>query len=139
MNSRWAAPHAALMLAFIVGCSNQPDESRTELPVVPEPAAVSSIDGYEVVTVAEGGSITGAITVSGSIPKLPVRQLNKDPKVCGTAARDSQQLITSRTGGLKNAVVMVEGVRRGKAVPSPSLDHHIDQKECEYVPHVQVM
>ena len=103
------------------------------------PAAVSPVAGYEAIQVTDGGTISGSITVSGSIPKLPPRPLNKDPNVCGTGARESQELIVNRSGGLKNAVVIVEGVKRGKAIPAAAENTQIDQARCEYAPHVQVM
>ncbi len=131
---------AGIMLAMIVSCGRgKPDQPAAEIPPAPQPAAVTPIDGYEVSTVTDGGVIGGTITISGTIPKLPVRQPNKDTQVCGTATRESQKLIVNKTGGLKNAVVIVEGVRRGKAILSAAQNAQIDQKNCEYLPHVQVM
>src|SRR6185436_3107850 len=67
------------------------------------------------------------------------REIKKDPQVCGKTARDSEQLLVSSSAGLKNAIVMVEGVKRGKAVAPAVLDAQIDQKNCEYAPHVAVV
>jgi plastocyanin len=131
-----------IAIAFTVaGCGS----SSTDQPAPPAasvPAATSApspIPGYEVTTVSEGGSISGTISVSGPIPNLPKRPVNKDPKVCGTTARGSQQLLVGTGGGLKNAVVIIEGVKRGKAVPAAFTSPEIDQKNCEYSPHVIVM
>ena len=82
------------------------------------PAAAAGSGGYEVIAVTDGGSIAGTISLSGPIPELPPRPINKDPQVCGTGTRRSQQLMVSLSGGLKNAIVLVEGVRRGKAMPA---------------------
>jgi len=79
------------------------------------------------------------VVVSGPVPRLPKRDVKKDPKVCGTTARDSEQLLVSSSGGLKNMIVIVEDVKRGKDVPSSLLNSQIDQKNCEYAPHVMVM
>src|SRR5262249_51432935 len=57
----------------------------------------------------------------------------------GEAARDSQKLIANKTGGLKNAVVIVQGVKRGKAMPPTARNAEIDQNKCEYLPHVQAI
>jgi plastocyanin len=92
-----------------------------------------------VTTVTDGGSIAGTITVSGPVQKLPQRKIGKDPQVCGTAPRDSQKLLVSQAGGLRNAVVIVENVQRGKAMPAGAQNAEIDQNKCEYSPHVQVM
>ncbi len=132
---------AGVTLVLIVGCGrSENDRPKTEAPPAPPvPAAVSPVAGYEAIQVTDGGTISGSITVSGSIPKLPPRPLNKDPNVCGTGARESQELIVNRSGGLKNAVVIVEGVKRGKAIPAAAENTQIDQARCEYAPHVQVM
>src|SRR5262245_23362305 len=125
----------------VSGCgsspSDQPAPPATSAPAAA--AALSPIPGYEVTTVSDGGSISGTISVSGPIPNLPKRPINKDPKVCGTTARDSQQLVVGTGGGLKNAVVIVAGVKRGKALPAAFTNPEIDQKNCEYSPHVIVM
>src|SRR5262245_29659490 len=121
MKRRYGVFGAGMILAMVVSCSRgQPDQPTTAIPPAPTtpPAVTSPIGGYEVSTVSDGGSIAGTISLSGSVPKLPVRKPNKDPQVCGTAVRESQKLIVSKSGGLKNAVVIVEGVKRGKAVPA---------------------
>ena len=126
--------------SVVAGCGSSPDQPAPPAALTPAAtSAPSPIPGYEVMTVSDGGSISGAISVSGTIPNLPKRPVNKDPKVCGTTARDSQQLVVGTGGGLKNAVVIVEGVKRGKAVPAAFTNPEIDQKNCEYSPHVTVM
>ena len=132
---------AGIMLAMIVSCSRgAPDQPANELPPAPAaaPAATTS-GGYDVSAVTDGGSIAGTIMVSGPIQKLPARKIAKDPQVCGTAPRESQKLIVNKAGGLKNAVVIVESVKRGKAMPAEAQNAAIDQSKCEYSPHVQVM
>ena len=130
---------SAVLLTLVVGC-NRTDESAGEVPVAVAPQPVdSAISGYEVVQITDGGSVSGTIAVSGPIPKLPVRTLNKDPQVCGTGTRTSEQLIVGAAGGLKNAVVIIEGVKRGKAMIPAAAASQIDQSKCEYVPHVQVV
>ena len=125
---------------MIVSCSRgAPDQPKTEIPPAPPTPAVTTADGYEVSAVTDGGSVGGTITLSSSIPQLPVRKIGKDTQVCGSAARESQKLIVNKTGGLKYAVVIVEGVKRGKAMPSAAQSAEIDQNKCEYLPHVQVM
>ena len=140
MKRSWGVYSAGMILALAVGCSRgTPDEPTTEIPPAPEAPAVTTMDGYQVTTVTDGGTISGTISVSGPIPTLPPRQLGKDPQVCGSADRPSQKLIVNRTGGLKNAVVIVEGVKSGKAVPAAAQTAQLDQQNCEYAPHVTIM
>jgi len=137
---RCAVYGAGVMLAMIFSCSRGTREQPTpDIPPAPPAPAVTTAGGYEAATVTDGGSVGGTITLSGPIAKLPVRKIGKDPQVCGTAARESQKLIVNKTGGLKNALVIVEGVKRGKAMADATQNAEIDQNKCEYIPHLQVM
>ncbi len=127
-----------LALTLLSACGRPADQPAAP-PAVPPAAAPSSIPGYDVIAVTAGGSISGTISLSGDIPNLPKRTINKDPKVCGTAARGSEQLTVSAAGGLKNAFVIVEEVKQGKAIPVALQTPQIDQKDCEYTPHVLVV
>ena len=127
------------MLGVIAGCSHATSEQPAkDVPPAP-PATVATVDGYEVTAVTDAGSVEGTITLSDPVPKLPARKISKDTQVCGTTARESQKLVVNRSSGLRNAVVIVEGVKRGKAMPSAAQSAEIDQNKCEYSPHVQVM
>jgi plastocyanin len=129
---------SGVILAMIVSCSRGTrEEPTTEIPSPPSPTVTTA--GYEIAAVTDGGSVGGTIALSGPIHQLPVRKISKDPQVCGTASRESQKLIVHGAGGLKNAVVIVEGVKRGKAMPPAAQNAAIDQNKCEYSPHVQVM
>jgi plastocyanin len=130
------------IIVLLAACNNASDQPAPSAapPAAPAAAAAPSpIPGYEVVQVADGGSISGTVSVTGAVPKLAKRDIKKDPQVCGKTARDSEQLLVSPTGGLKNAIVIVEGVKRGKAVPATLQAVQIDQKNCEYTPHVSVV
>src|SRR5262245_12998430 len=134
MRMRWlfgAIALSTLIVSAGCGSSDQPAPASAPAPAV-QPASASAISGYDITTVSDGGSISGAIIVSGPVPKLPGRPVNKDPKVCGTVARDAQNLIVGPNGGLRNAVVIVEDVKRGKALPASFQNPQIDQKNCEY-------
>ena len=142
MNRRWGLYAAPVMLMLIVSCGRQEQKSSELPPAPPSPAAsapAATSGQYEVTTVSDGGGISGTITVSGALPKLPPHKTDKDPQVCGTNPRDSEKLLVSKSGGVRNAVVMVLDVKRGKAMPAAAQNAEIDQKKCEYTPHVQVM
>jgi plastocyanin len=143
MKCSWAMYAAPLLLTMTVSCGRQ-QEQTTQLPPAPPSAPAANAPAaapgqYEVAAIADGGGISGAITLSGAIPKLPPHKTDKDPQVCGTAPRDSEKLIVNKSGGVKNAVVMVLDVKRGKPMPDAAKNAEIDQKKCEYTPHVQVM
>jgi len=129
-----------VVIAATAGCAGSDEPAKTSVPPAPvaPPAPMSPFDGYQVIQVADGGSISGTISVSGAIPKLPARSINKDPNICGRGTRQSEELIVN-SGGLRNAVVIVQGVTRGKALPPNAQTATIDQKNCEYTPHVMIV
>jgi len=141
MTSRLANTLGLALLLALTSCRSSSEQPSVPpaAPANPTAADASPIPGYDVVQISDGGSVSGVITVSGPIPKLPKREIKKDQQLCGTGARDSERLLVSSGGGLKNAIVIVEGVKHGKAVPASLRNVQIDQKNCEYAPHVMAI
>lgn len=115
---------------------------------------------YEVVEVKDGGTISGAVKLSGDIPAPEEITVDKDPEVCGKhLPKLAEKIVVDKgTKGVKGAVVYLTGVAKGKAFASPkeakeahghggagevpipsSGEYTLDQKECGFIPHVQVM
>src|SRR5947199_6009600 len=128
------------MLAMAAGCSRGTSEQPgRESPAPPPGPAANGPGGYEVTEVTTWSAIAGTITGSVPLTEAAARKNGKEPKVCGTAQRESQKLIVNQAGAVRNAVVIVQGVKRGKAMPAAAENAEIDQSKCEYSPHVQVM
>lgn len=94
---------------------------------------------YEVITVQDGAVIEGRVTYTGAIPTRKI-VITKDREICGDV-RDWQQAEVGADHGLKNAVVYVQEVARGKAWPKEARLQTpvIDNKNCMFEPHVQVI
>jgi plastocyanin len=90
---------------------------------------------YEEIAVANGGTISGVVKFQGQVPKLPLLQITKAKDFCGSVPNES--LIVGRDGGLRYAVVTLEGVTKGSAVEREII-HELDNVKCRFVPHVQV-
>lgn len=72
----------------------------------------SMIHAYEIAEVKEGGIIQGQVTFLGS-PPAPVQfNVDKNPEVCGQ--QRSLMKVDVRNGFLTGAVVVLEGVEKGK-------------------------
>ena len=104
-------------------------------------AATSSLaqSTYTVVTVNDGGTITGTVKWLGARPKPLTFPLNKDVAVCDpnqAKLRDLERLEISENGGVSNTVVYLANVSRGKAVDLPLSRRSLNQKECRYEPHI---
>jgi plastocyanin len=92
---------------------------------------------YEVGKVANGGAIKGKVTFHGTVPLRTVLP-TKDQKVCGGPRKDPM-IVMGSDDGVKDAVIEVQGVTTGKAWPAAGPAPTIDNKSCQFQPHVQVI
>jgi plastocyanin len=84
-----------------------------------------------------GGSVTGKVTLTGLAPKLAPLPVTRDMKTCGTTKPD-EALEVSQSGGVKNAVLwIVDGPKPARDAARSKVT--LDQKQCEFVPHVVAM
>jgi len=95
----------------------------------------SWVMAYEEVAVTNGGSITGVVKIQGQPPKLPSLQITKARDFCQNVPNET--LVVSREGGVRYAVVTLEGVGKGKAVERETI-HELDNLKCRFAPHVLV-
>ncbi len=94
---------------------------------------------YEAVEVKDGCMVSGKVEFVGKIPEPAMLVVDKDRHVCGMKTRPSKKLIVDKdTRGIKNAVVYIVGMTKGKNFEA-KWHFVLDQKECEFVPHVQVI
>ncbi len=96
-----------------------------------------SVLAYEEVPVTNGGTISGTVKFVGSAPKLEPIKIVKDQQVCGNEVPSEVLLVNAQNKGLKNAVVFIERIERGK--PVEAKEPLLDNKKCLFVPHVQVV
>ncbi len=89
---------------------------------------------YEGGAVSGGGKIVGTVKYAG--PKVKVKKLavTKDKKACGKP-KDSQELVVGKKKALRFAVISISDIKKGKEAKKGK--PVLDQKSCEYVPHVQ--
>ena len=92
----------------------------------------SSGAAYEETTIAESGTLTGAVRFAGTPPKLAPLPVNKNRDLCGEQ-KASEALVIGADRGVKGAVVRIEGVARGKKNQG---DLVLDTHQCVFTPHV---
>ncbi|MFN3478994.1 MAG: carboxypeptidase regulatory-like domain-containing protein [Thermodesulfovibrionales bacterium] len=90
--------------------------------------------GYEVVSVTDGATINGYVRFTGSVPADELIKIDRDTEVCGSERAARKYLISK--GVVKNAVVWLDGVKKGRAL-TPK-DVWITIKNCEVEPLVNV-
>jgi len=91
---------------------------------------------YEVIDVSNGGTVSGKISLSGTAPVNPALDITKDKEYCGNSIT-ADYYVVAADGGLKNAVVVIEGVEKGKAYDKKGVVPFANDK-CMFVPHVSV-
>ncbi len=100
---------------------------------------------YKAIEVTNGGTIKGTIKSAEKVkdPVIPIKikpkenaeetKLEKD--TCGSSQQAMMYLISS-SNGVKNAFVIVEGIKEGKAVPKKDIT--IDNLKCKFEPLVSI-
>lgn len=92
---------------------------------------------YEGGAVANGGTISGVVKFKGTPPARAPLDVNKDKEVCAVQPKLSKELVVGADGGIQYAVVSITGIAKGKAFDTAK--PVVDQKGCEYLPHVQLV
>lgn len=92
---------------------------------------------YKAVRVKNGGCIRGMVRFVGRAPQGSTLKVAKDEAWCGTA-KPSYRIEIGPDNGVKNAVVFLEEIERGKPFPKET-KAVLDQRGCDYVPHVMAI
>ena len=105
---------------------------------------VSNAFAYQEVTVTDGGTITGKVTLKGGKP-VP-RGFNlvtfPDPVYCGRISNGNgfrllKEFTVAEDHGVKDVVMMLIGVEKGK--PFKFQSPEIEARDCRFLPFVNVM
>jgi hypothetical protein len=94
----------------------------------------SGARAYDEVAVTNGGTIRGTVKAERKIPKLRPPEITKFKEFCRNVPDES--LVARQSGGLRYAVVAIEGITKGKAVEREAV-LELDNVGCRFVPHVQ--
>ncbi len=99
---------------------------------------------YESGPVNGGATVRGTVTVTGTVPAPKEFELRRFPdyEFCGTLSDDRgyrrlREVTFRPDGGLKDVVVVVEGVKHGK--PFTFTDAEVEATLCQFLPFVSVI
>ncbi len=99
---------------------------------------------YSEIKVTNGGSIKGTVVLEGGKPRAMAFNLVTipDPVFCGTIStgtgwRIVEDFIIGPQGELKDVVVLLRGVTKGKPFKLPKV--RIESIDCEFLPFVNVI
>jgi plastocyanin len=132
-------PHALRLTAVVVALVVVLAASGAIARLAPAPMP------YEVVEVRDGGVITGTVTLEG--PPPPPKGFNlvtfPDPEYCGRISNGKgwrllhEVSVDAVTGGLRDAVVMLDGVPAGK--PFDVSIPRVEARDCQFLPAMTVV
>ena len=98
----------------------------------------SQAETYKEITVSNGGTITGRVTLAGRDYAPKKYTVVKDSAVCGEGTREIDY-VRVVNGALLDVVVYLDEVKSGKPFPAEVGDGKILQKGCEFTPFLGVM
>jgi hypothetical protein len=94
---------------------------------------------YQVISVTNGGTISGTVKWSGPVPHALNFPITKDPQICDPDSKktaDLERLVIGPQGGVANTIVYLKNISSGKGMDLPQQRRHLDQKHCRYIPHI---
>jgi hypothetical protein len=100
-------------------------------------ASSAATAAYQVAAVSGGGKIEGKITFLGEVSIKKIVP-NKDVETCG-GPRDEAQITVGADKGVKDVIVYLKGVAKGKDWPKLDKPSTLDQEKCTFRPVAQVM
>lgn len=99
---------------------------------------------YDEMSVTNGGTIQGKVTIKGGKPRPMAFNLVTipDPVFCGTIStgtgwRIVEDFIIGPDEGLKDVVVFLKAAKKGKPFKLPKV--RIESKDCDFIPFVNVI
>ncbi len=95
---------------------------------------VDSVSAYQEASVSNGGTVSGKITYKGTPPEPEHFRVQKNPEFCGEE-RDFFHIAVKK-GVLLDAVVLLEGVEKGK--PMVTKTHSMVGRNCAFLPFTGV-
>ncbi len=90
--------------------------------------------GYAQAAVARPARVSGSVRYAGKAPRPGKLKLTGDCAYCRPFDLRAEELLQGAGGGLRNVVVVLEGVTGGKPVPAAM--PVLAERRCTFVPHV---
>ena len=92
---------------------------------------------YDETSIENPASLTGIVRLGGALPPTEQIVVDKDTEACGDTL-ESQTVIVGSSKGIANAIVTIEGINAGKAIPTAD-SLFVANRGCQFVPRVQVV
>jgi plastocyanin len=131
-----------LVCGYAAGCGgSQPADTAQQTPGTGADAGAPAVqESAQAAQPLGDASITGTVTFSGDAPALRPLAMDAEP-VCheahGGKPVPNEMLVLGTGNTMGNIMVWVsQGLPAGRTWPTPTTPVVLDQKGCQYVPHV---
>ncbi|HEY7376540.1 MAG TPA: carboxypeptidase regulatory-like domain-containing protein [Polyangia bacterium] len=124
-----------LPLAIVALAACKKEAPREPAPAAPSAAAPAPTAAPAAKGATGGGSITGAVKLTGAPPEMALTKRQADP-YCAKTPMKEEEVIVGPGGGLKNVIVRITAGVTGHYDP-PATPASVDQQACMYRPRVQ--
>ena len=96
---------------------------------------------YQPTDVKDAGAIVGTVSFDGEIPKRKRLKVSGADKPCHAKPIPNDDLVVSKDGKIRWAIVSIKRIDQGKAFPEADPDSPLvlDQQGCRFRPHVVVV
>ena len=136
LRNTWVGLLGMVLAASVVACGGGSQDAAKPADSA-APAAAGASGGGGQVDPATAGDVKGVVSFDGVAPKNDLIKMNADP-VCVKANKDPQSQVTYAVtdGKLANVFVYVKDGLGNYTYDPPAGAPQIDQKDCQYHPHV---
>ncbi len=93
---------------------------------------------YKPIEVKDGGTIEGVVLYKGEVPPPEKLRITKDLPTCGNHPTERPRIIVNEDKQVKDAIVFLN-IKQGKPAPKQEEKPVLDQKGCDFDPHVAVI
>ncbi len=125
---KWFGLLSLVLTMLLVGCSSNKQESNAN----EEKKASAPATPIDPATVA---SVSGVAKLEGTAPKMTKIDMSQDP-ACPKSGATTETVMADSKGNLENVFVYVKDGLGDRTFNPPAQDATIDQKGCQYHPHV---
>ena len=137
-----------LLLVVAIGCGQGKevvdekelgeDDQALQTAAAENTAGGTTAPAATTAAVANAATVAGLVKFEGTAPKTPPMQMAADP-YCASQHQTpvaNEDVVVGPAGELANAIVYV---KNAPATPTPTQPAVLDQRGCQYIPHVSAV